>query len=334
MSQGEKVLDVNVFQSIKKGEFKLDKDTESWMNAELRQRAAASPVKQNNNDESKTTSGDDNVSLLQMLPTEASNILQDLIPKVGTWELDILGDYQAMQCRPLYYVVMAAVHRDGMLELFCKIRTKNTSSKVFPIKQKFMAFLTALESNYDAQNSYHNNCHAADVVNSMVCLLNDGKSEKEMTVFQRISSLVAAAAHDVGHTGQNNGFHSKYSTTYALQYSDRSVMEMHHLSTTFQLLNEDRYNMFGAMSREDYGSCRKLIIEMIMATDLAKHFDLLNNYSITLDKDGLIGTDKLLEIVLKAADIGHAVKDIPIHQKWSQAVRVVVVVEDGFMGED
>ena len=81
MSQGAKVLDVNVFQSIKKGEFKLDKDTESWMNAELRQRAAASPIKKNNNDESKTSSGDDSVSLLQMLPTEGSNILQDLIPK-------------------------------------------------------------------------------------------------------------------------------------------------------------------------------------------------------------------------------------------------------------
>ena len=352
LSRGEKVLDVNVFQGIQEGKILLDKDTESWMKAELRRSSTYALSTSDSSSTPRTMAAqgkhrrklsDDSVPLLEMLPETESLVLNRLIPRIGTWELDILGEYESLQQRPLFYVCMAAVHRDGVLDLFVNIRTKakeearlnsasasasasaaaaasSFSSSSFPVKEKFMAFITALESKYDARNAYHNNCHAADVVNSMVCLLNDGKSEKEMTVYQRMSSIVAAAAHDVAHTGQNNGFHAKYQTEYAIQYSNRSVMEMHHLATTFQLLNEDRYNMFGAMSRDDYSSCRKLIIEMIMATDLSKHFDLLNNYSIELDKDGIVGTDKLLEIVLKAADIGHAVKEIPIHQKWSRAV--------------
>ena len=249
MSQGEKVLDVNVFQSMQKGgDFKLDKDIESWMKAELRQKAnnfstsADGVITPRIISEGRyRTNDDDSLPLLEMLPTEESKILQTIIPKVGSWDLDILGEYQTLQCRPLFYVVMGAVHRDGILDLFVNLRTKIEGSSnsgsgsnhpKIPIKEKFVSFLTALESKYDSRNPYHNNCHAADVVNSMVCLLNDGKSEKEMTIFQRMSSLIAAAAHDVGHTGQNNSFHTKYLTKYALQYSDHSVMEMHHSATT------------------------------------------------------------------------------------------------------
>ena len=80
--------------------------------------------------------------------------------------------------------------------------------------------------------------------------------------------------------------------------------------------------MFGALSREDYSSCRHLIIEMILSTDLAKHFSLINNYNITLDSKGIIPSNMLLEIVLKAADLGHAVKPFDIHHRWSMLVRL------------
>ena len=352
LTHGASVLNVNVLSALNEGEVKLDKDTESWMKNELtsgtgsetRSTAGArtasrrgsappslhsinEPDEYNKTNQQQQQQKPSHDLLGIRLPSGGNDIFDSLIDRIGTWELDILGEYEHLQKRPLFYVCLAATQRDGLLDAFAKIvpddnvlLSLSTAEESAPIKKKFTNFLMALENKYISTNTYHNNCHAADVVNSMVCLLSDGKSELEMTVLQRMVSVVAAAAHDVAHTGQNNGFHNKYVTKYAVEYSDQSTMEMLHLATTFKILQKEDCNIFGHMCRDDYSMCRKLMIEMILATDLSKHFDLLNNYSIELDKDGIVSSNKLLEIVLKAADIGHAVKSIPIHQKWSMAV--------------
>ena len=346
LTRGENVLNVNVVKMMDDNKITLDKDTESWMRAELQsnndtasssQESASirTPTKDqddvtnnsNGNKETKNEMKPHDV-LGITLPSGGDRIFDSLInKKIGTWELDILGEYEQLQKKPLFYICLAATHRDGLLDQFAQIHSDNTelvslstSLEAAPVKNRFVNFIIALEEKYIASNSYHNNCHAADVVNSMVCLLADGKSELDMTVLQRMTAIIAAAAHDVAHTGQNNGYHNKYVTKYAIEYSNQSTMEMLHLSTTFKILNKDNCNIFQHMSRNDTSICRKLMIEMILATDLSKHFDLINNYSIDLDKDGIVSQDKLLEIVLKAADIGHAVKSIPIHQKWSLAI--------------
>ena len=51
-------------------------------------------------------------------------------------------------------------------------------------------------------------------------------------------ATLAALCHDLGHTGHNNAFHVATSSDLAILYSDQSVLEMHHLASTFKLLQE------------------------------------------------------------------------------------------------
>jgi hypothetical protein len=329
LSVGESLLTPNILKQIAAGAVNLDKDTESWLQSELAGKShdgdpnntlprSASEASQKSMPR-PTTPGKPSY-LGSVMPSKDQKIVAELQGKIGTWDLDIIEDFKALNERPLFFVCLCAARRNGLSDAFADIRTGDPGRKV-PVMQRFFTFLTALEAKY-INNHYHNACHAADVVNTMTCLLSDGKSENELTVLQRMSAVIASAAHDVGHTGQNNNFHKSSLSKFAVQYSDQSVMEMHHLATAFQLLQREDMNMFSALSREDYSTCRHLIIEMILSTDLAKHFSLINNYNITLDSKGIISSNMLLEIVLKAADLGHAVKPFDIHHRWSMLVSV------------
>ena len=327
LSVGQSLLTPNILKQIAAGAVNLDKDTESWLQSELADIShddsdSNTSLSRTVSEKSKTrpTTPGETSHLGLAMPSKDQKIVVELQGKIGMWDLDILEDFDALNQRPLFFVCVCVARRNGLSDAFADIRTGDLDRKV-PVMQRFFKFLTALEAKY-INNHYHNACHAADVVNTMTCLLSDGKSEKEMTVLQRMSAIIASAAHDVGHTGQNNNFHKSSLSKFAIQYSDQSVMEMHHLATAFQLLHREDMNMFGALSREDYSSCRHLIIEMILSTDLAKHFSLINNYNITLDSKGIIPSNMLLEIVLKAADLGHAVKPFDIHHRWSRLVRL------------
>mmetsp|Transcript_1543 Transcript_1543/g.4465 ORF Transcript_1543/g.4465 Transcript_1543/m.4465 type:complete len:82 (+) Transcript_1543:932-1177(+) len=53
---------------------------------------------------------------------------------------------------------------------------------------------------------YHNNIHAADVVQSLAALLSEAETCAELSPIERLAVLVAAVAHDLGHPGVNNDF--------------------------------------------------------------------------------------------------------------------------------
>ena len=61
-----------------------------------------------------------------------------------------------------------------------------------------------------------------------------------MTTLEILAILIAAAVHDVEHTGTTNSFHIQSNSEYALLYNDRSVLENHHLCTAFRLMKDVR----------------------------------------------------------------------------------------------
>ena len=84
--------------------------------------------------------------------------------------------------------------------------------------------------------------------------------------------------------------------------------------------------MLIGLSTQDFRSIRKMIIEMILATDMSKHFEkfgafkVRNEVSRDLDLDS--HPDKMLvySIILKSADIGHTAKPLELHQVWTYKV--------------
>lgn len=55
------------------------------------------------------------------------------------------------------------------------------------------------------------------------------------------------------------------------------MLENHHTATFFFIVEEDQCNIFESFSTDDYNKIRKSIIEMILYTDMTKHFGFMND---------------------------------------------------------
>ena len=75
---------------------------------------------------------------------------------------------------------------------------------------------------------------------------------------------------------------------------------------------------------EQYLLLRKWVIEMIIYTDMAKHFDLIGSFrSRQFSMDEIkINSCKLetLKLIIHTADIGHSAKDHALHYRWSSLI--------------
>jgi hypothetical protein len=65
-----------------------------------------------------------------------------------------------------------------------------------------------------------------------------------------------------------------------------------------------------------------MIVQLILSTDMAKHFEILVNFRqkyLTKETDFENFEERLmlLQIAIKCADIGHAAKEVELHEKWS-----------------
>ena len=52
-----------------------------------------------------------------------------------------------------------------------------------------------------------------------------------------------------------------------------AVLERHHLHSTFSLLAMPQFDILQPLSPDDRRAVRALVIELVLATDLAKHFE-------------------------------------------------------------
>ncbi|KAM5125877.1 3',5'-cyclic-AMP phosphodiesterase 4D-like isoform 6-T6 [Callospermophilus lateralis] len=69
-----------------------------------------------------------------------------------------------------------------------------------------ITYLMTLEDHYHADVAYHNNIHAADVVQSTHVLLSTPAFEAVFTDLEILAAIFAGAIHDVDHPGVSNQF--------------------------------------------------------------------------------------------------------------------------------
>ena len=63
-------------------------------------------------------------------------------------------------------------------------------------------------------------------------------------------------------------------------YNDRSVLENHHASASWDLLySNESFNFLRNLEAAEWKRLRFLVVEAILATDLKKHFDILSQFS-------------------------------------------------------
>lgn len=64
--------------------------------------------------------------------------------------------------------------------------------------------------------------------------------------------LFAAAIHDFEHTGTTNNFHVQTKSRLAMIYNDRSVLENHHLSVAFRLLQNPDIDILLGLEADEF----------------------------------------------------------------------------------
>ena len=76
------------------------------------------------------------------------------------------------------------------------------------------------------------------------------------------------------------------SSELALMFNDESVLENHHLAVAFKLVQDQECDILANLSQKQRMSVRKMVIDMVLATDMSKHMSLL------VDLKTMVGTKK------------------------------------------
>jgi 3',5'-cyclic-nucleotide phosphodiesterase len=69
--------------------------------------------------------------------------------------------------------------------------------------------------------------------------------------------IIAGAIHDHQHQGYNNMFLINTKHELAVRYNDISVLESHHVASSYDIFNKKEYNIFQEFSPEAYSQTRK-----------------------------------------------------------------------------
>uniref|UniRef100_A0A3Q3VWM2 Phosphodiesterase n=1 Tax=Mola mola TaxID=94237 RepID=A0A3Q3VWM2_MOLML len=179
-------------------------------------------------------------------------------------------------------------------------------------------FVDSLEMGYSKhKNPYHNLMHAADVTQTIHhLLLKTGM--QWLTELEIFAIIFAAAIHDYEHTGTTNNFHIQTRSDTALLYNDRAVLENHHVSAVYRLLQHDEeMNILSNFSKDDWRELRTLVVEMVLATDMSCHFQQIKAMKSLLQQPETIDRPKALSLLLHTADISHPAKRWDLHHRWT-----------------
>jgi hypothetical protein len=141
----------------------------------------------------------------------------------------------------------------------------------------------------------------------------------------QMSSLIAAAIHDIGHPGVNNAYLVHSSDRYAIRYNDNSPLENMHAATAFDIMKNPDFNIFGGLALKDRQICRASIISMILGTDNAMHAKHLGQLDAKLESKGIdwdSGEDQSLILVsfLHASDVSNPCKAWEVYLKWTAGI--------------
>ena len=135
-------------------------------------------------------------------------------------------------------------------------------------------FLNFAADGYE-QNSYHNRTHAADILQGTNFMLSEGGLGEFLSDVDKLSLIIAALAHDIGHDGFSNNYHKNAMTERAVRFNDQSIQENWHASLLFtQIFENSDINILSSCSEKTLAHIRSNIIYLILQTDMSKHFSL------------------------------------------------------------
>ncbi|CAK9108183.1 unnamed protein product [Durusdinium trenchii] len=170
-------------------------------------------------------------------------------------------------------------------------------------------------------NPYHGPAHIMDVMQFLHTLLRETGLDKQLSPVQTSALVLAAAAHDVDHTGTSNALLVSLSHEFVEDVEEGvGPMESHSGKRAVVLIQE-------------LLKCRDPVLlqsvqKAIHGTDLSQHDKISKFFSAAIEAPSLDaffqpGTDEstaLLQMLLKASDVSNPARPMRTAQAWNSQV--------------
>ncbi|KAI0987969.1 hypothetical protein GJ496_011957 [Pomphorhynchus laevis] len=266
-------------------------------------------------------------------------------PVLHSWHFDIFDYFSKDRLHAFNAVTYHIFQKVGLFDAFN-----------IPL-DKFFRFLSKVYSGYH-DNPYHNIIHITDVLHTCFYLTTsdirlpstydvDYKADTEIELphfkkekncigarllpIEVFATFLAAIVHDLDHPGLTNKFLIKCRHKLAILYNDRSVLENHHAAEAWALiLSSSSFNFLCNLKEQDFDRLRFLVVELILATDLAKHNMIVDDFHKQTSKhinqpkiEWSNSEERLLvcKMIIKIADVATPCKPLHIYLKWARCVQ-------------
>ncbi|KAK2542172.1 Pde4c [Columba guinea] len=237
--------------------------------------------------------------------TDQEGLLAKELEDTNKWGLNVFKVAEYSGNRPLTVIMYSIFQERDLMKTFR-----------IPV-DTFITYMLTLEDHYHADVAYHNSIHAADVAQSTHVLLSTPALEAVFTDLEIMAAIFASAIHDVDHPGVSNQFLINTNSELALMYNDASVLENHHLAVGFKLLQEENCDIFQNLSKKQRQSLRKMAIDMVLATDMSKHMNLL------ADLKTMVETKKVTSLgVLLLDNYSDRIQPLELYRQWTDRIMV------------
>lgn len=294
----------------------VDKATASW----LKDNYAATSTQKKDKKVDKMMGHDEEVAKAKQLQNAHENVDPTI---VNSWGFDVLKySYDELYEYNRYLLDVFGIFQEFTVPV-----------------QVYTNFLTELSVRYIKENTYHNFHHACDVTQTCYRLIMVSRLNTVLTELEIFSMLVAAIAHDVGHPGVNNAFLVKTRHDWAMVHNDKSPLENMHCSLLYEILKKPDMDIFAGLDDVQWRESRKVILSLILGTDMAHHFDQVSKTQLFLEVHGedvksfyrgaqesieCFQDDKnrifIMELFLHCSDISNPFKPFHICAQWADLV--------------
>ncbi|XP_068581252.1 high affinity cGMP-specific 3',5'-cyclic phosphodiesterase 9A isoform X3 [Cebidichthys violaceus] len=192
-------------------------------------------------------------------------------------------------------------------------------------------WLLCIHDNYK-NNPFHNFRHCfcvTQMMYSMICLCS---LQEKFTQVDILILMTAAVCHDLDHPGFNNTYQINARTELSVRYNDISPLENHHCAVAFQIFSQPDCNIFSTFDPEAFKQIRQGTITLILATDMARHGEILDSFKQKVDKFDYADEEHvtcLKMVLIKCCDISNEVRPMEVAEPW-----VDCLLEEYFIQSD
>jgi hypothetical protein len=199
-------------------------------------------------------------------------------------------------------------------------------------------FLETAENGYLKTCNFHNWFHAVDTTHCVYRFLQLCHCKEFLSGFERYALIITAICHDIDHPGLNNAFLIETSHELAMRYNDRSPLENMHASRLFDILQDEKKNIFETLSRSQFQEVRRQCVDGILHTDNGCHFTIVKEVQMIYEVNSEVldvtyeqfpnqdaidcyrqpeSRRILLNLLLHLADLSNSLKPFRICNHWA-----------------